>query len=926
MIPLPGTEIDIGPIKSDHVREALRQSRAVLIPCLYAASGTSKVWFGVCASVVEVEDILDGMASVKSAFRVRLKNMKLNAQGYAESEWERVDDVLVSKEEFSSKEFQCELLDLATIAYIVTRQYEHSVSKNTFLIRSGERSAGGVGSFIDRIAHLLNAPFGGKDMRGYLGTIISEENVRDRLREATEAYRSLLDEDNEFEILYPEEAQTPYATEEDIEKIPGQLFHVLLSSSGEKTVSLIPLPGFLASLRGVGGGVEAYLSLRSTPYFIFDLTDPETGKRGDVGILMRVYAIHRDHDHDKLKVIVEALARVRIPYFPSENQKVTVGTWKPYGDEHLSREECTDRDFLRFCLSLEAISLYVGTLVKYCRSGDPSDINQKFFDTFSAFFDHAEEGIEAMRNRFAKNPKLFAAFIDEQISVLNKFSSMIPEAYTHLYGIAKERSVIARLSLSLVAFEKIIECIVNQSVISHGVYEEHSEPSANRKQGQKAQRTIVGVEGEAQASVLALPVPESRVNDGKLDSHTRSPEAKRLKDFLESKIVGEEGQRRAIDRIVDAYEWYLSPLWRHEIPIFCGLFLGPSGVGKTEIAKKLAEFFFDDEHGLTKIACGDYQEKHEITSKLIGSPPGYIGYDDRPQLGQERIDRYGIEKRIRELEEMTRTAQKSKEEMKRIEEEQENLRLQINPVVFEGGKPIMKGKHRSAEDAVRQPFFSVVLFDEVEKAHPNLRKFLLEVFAEGSITLAAGERTSFHHSFIIMTSNLISRDLADAVSGGNQIGMRDPSGTPGAKPISDDALYRMVMHKIKKVLEPEFLGRIQENIVMFSSLKPHETELIRDRQFAELSSRLQDSFAIILTVEKEVGTFILAESTDHPEYGARLLESKIRHFIEMPLSRLINTGQLKKGDRIKVQLDGVGKEAKPAFYRESSSLDKDGNL
>jgi len=248
------------------------------------------------------------------------------------------------------------------------------------------------------------------------------------------------------------------------------------------------------------------------------------------------------------------------------------------------------------------------------------------------------------------------------------------------------------------------------------------------------------------------------------------------------------------------------------------IFLGPTGVGKTELAKALAEFLFDDEQAMTRIDMSEYMEKHSV-SRLMGAPPGYVGYDEGGQL---------------------------------------------------------------SESVRRQPY-SVVLFDEIEKAHPDVFNVLLQVLDDGRLTDGQGRTVDFRNTVIIMTSNigsvLIQEHFADDKS-------------------TDDTLHEGVMNQLKQHFRPEFLNRVDDSII-FRSLDESELGAIVDIQLDRVGSRLQDQ-QLTLAMDKSARAFLAKEGYD-PQFGARPLKRAIQKHLLDPLALKLLDGDFKPGDSISAQ-------------------------
>lgn len=393
----------------------------------------------------------------------------------------------------------------------------------------------------------------------------------------------------------------------------------------------------------------------------------------------------------------------------------------------------------------------------------------------------------------------------------------------------------------------------------------------------------------------------------KLDSNGLCEHTKELEDFLSEKIVN---QPRAVKCIVSAYDKFNSPLRQPKKPILSALFLGPSGVGKTYIAEMLAEYFFDNPAAFTKIECANYVNRHEI-SKLLGAPPGYLGYNDLPLLSQGNIEMPAMEHAQTTLIKTDRKASLLNEEVKKAEAaglKSINQR-ETNFLMQTYMKKVAQLNNYIYEKTKNVPFISIILFDEIEKAHSSLHHFLLEVTSKGRTRLGNGQEIFFYNSFILMTSNAGSRAISEIVKGKKEIGFAKKEILSS----DEDEIYTRAMLELKKMFTTEFLGRIEKDIVVFRNLNHDDVTKIIDIQINDLMTYLAKNFPIELVVSDKVKNFILEKANDHPEYGARLLSDKIDKYIKEPLARVINLGQVFMGDRILVNVEN----GQVAFWRKS---------
>jgi ATP-dependent Clp protease ATP-binding subunit ClpC len=306
----------------------------------------------------------------------------------------------------------------------------------------------------------------------------------------------------------------------------------------------------------------------------------------------------------------------------------------------------------------------------------------------------------------------------------------------------------------------------------------------------------------------------------------------RMEDTLHERVIGQDEAVSSLSRAIRRSRAGLKDTRR---PAGSFIFLGPSGVGKTELAKALAQFLFDSEEALITFDMSEYMEKHTV-SRLVGSPPGYVGYDEGGQLTK----------------------------------------------------------------AIRQRPYSVVLLDEIEKAHPDIFNVLLQIFEEGRLTDGQGRKVDFRNTVIIMTSNIGARDIAKSTPLGfvpeDQMGL------------SDKDIKTRVMAEMKKLFRPEFLNRI-DDIIVFKSLTAEQIASIVELMVADLRDRLIAKNMTINLTPAAV-SHVAEEGTD-TTYGARPLRRAIQRLLEDPISEQILEGTWGDGSVIDVDMGPEGLVFKP---------------
>ena len=301
----------------------------------------------------------------------------------------------------------------------------------------------------------------------------------------------------------------------------------------------------------------------------------------------------------------------------------------------------------------------------------------------------------------------------------------------------------------------------------------------------------------------------------------------RMEGVLHERVIGQDEAVTALSKAIRRSRAGLKDPKR---PAGSFIFLGPSGVGKTELSKALAEFLFNSEDALLSFDMSEYMEKHSV-SRLVGSPPGYVGFDEGGQLTK----------------------------------------------------------------AVRQKPYSVVLFDEIEKAHPDVFNILLQILEEGRLTDAQGRTVDFRNTVIIMTSNVGAREIAQTTplgfSGNDHAGL------------SDKEIKSRVMAEMKKLFRPEFLNRIDE-IIVFKSLTDEQIAQIVELMVADLRERMiAQNMSINLT---PAATKLIAKEGTDTTFGARPLRRAIQRLLEDPLSEQILEGKWQSGSIVDVDVDESG--------------------
>lgn len=340
----------------------------------------------------------------------------------------------------------------------------------------------------------------------------------------------------------------------------------------------------------------------------------------------------------------------------------------------------------------------------------------------------------------------------------------------------------------------------------------------------KNNKEIVSEDSVAEVVSMMSGVPVQRIAQAEGDRLYK------MFDEIHDKVIG---QNDAIKKVVKAIQRNRAGLKDPNKPIGSFIFLGPTGVGKTQLAKVLARYLFDSDDALIRIDMSEYMEKFAV-SRLIGAPPGYVGYEEGGQLTEK----------------------------------------------------------------VRRKPYSIILLDEIEKAHPDVFNLLLQALDDGILTDSLGRKINFKNTIIIMTSNIGSRQLKDF---GQGVGFT----TSAKKESVEENSAGIIQNALKKAFAPEFLNRI-DDVVMFNSLSKDDIFKIIDIELSHLYKRIE-GLGYNIKLADNAKDFIADKGYD-AAYGARPLKRAIQKYLEDPLAEEIIQSKLKEGDTIKIELDEVTKE------------------
>ncbi len=406
--------------------------------------------------------------------------------------------------------------------------------------------------------------------------------------------------------------------------------------------------------------------------------------------------------------------------------------------------------------------------------------------------------------------------IDEAASKLRISSYTAPDSIKELENKLKQISSEKEEAIGSQEFERAAKLRDEEKKLR----DEIEKAKTEWKEGNNRDNLTIGESeiAEVVTEWTGIPVKSLTEDEGTRLMH--------LEEELHKRIVGQSEAVNAVSRAIRRSRVGLKDPRR---PMGSFIFLGPTGVGKTELCKALAEILFGDENAMIRVDMSEYMEKHSV-SKMIGSPPGYVGFDEGGQLTEK----------------------------------------------------------------IRRHPYSVVLFDEIEKAHPDVFNILLQILEDGILTDAQGRRVDFKNSIIIMTSNVGASGLIQKASalgfGGDDT------------PKSEDArIHERVMASLRETFKPEFLNRIDE-IIVFSKLSDDEIKEIASLMLKSVEKRL-DSMNISISFDDDVIALLAREGTD-PVYGARPMRREIQRRIEDALSTEILDGKIAAGDSVQCRLDG----------------------
>jgi len=410
--------------------------------------------------------------------------------------------------------------------------------------------------------------------------------------------------------------------------------------------------------------------------------------------------------------------------------------------------------------------------------------------------------------------------IDEAASRMRIKSMSQPPVYRDLEEEIEETRRAKEAAIEAQEFEKAANLRDSERQLTNRKRELEDQWAA----GEGGERPEVGEEEIADIVSMWTGIPVFKLTEAE------TKKLLRMEDELHKRVIGQDVAITAVSKAIRRSRAGIKDPKR---PAGSFIFLGPSGVGKTELGRTLAEFLFGDEDAMVRIDMSEYMEKHAV-SRLVGSPPGYVGYDEGGQL----------------------------------------------------------------TEAVRRKPYSVLLLDEIEKAHPDVFNILLQILEDGRLTDAQGRTVDFRNAIVIMTSNIGAKDIARNVSFG--FGTSDETGA------SYEEMKDRIMGELKKVFRPEFLNRIDE-VIVFHKLTRDEIKVIIDLMIGRVRAQVAEH-ELQLELDEPAKDLLVDKGWD-PAMGARPLRRAIQRFIEDPLAdEVLRTGDITPGTTVFVERDASGDE------------------
>ena len=465
-----------------------------------------------------------------------------------------------------------------------------------------------------------------------------------------------------------------------------------------------------------------------------------------------------------------------------------------------------------------------------------NNIKDRYEDHHNVIYtDEAIESCVKLTERYISDrhlPDKAIDALDESGSRVHISKIKIPES---IEKIEKEIEEINKLKLEAVKNQQF-ELAASHRDKEHELMKKLEDEKRKWEEDLSTNRETVDVHNVEEVVAMMTGVPVQRI------AQSEGARLMKMKEELQKKVIGQDD---AVEKVVKAIQRNRAGLKDPKRPIGSFIFLGPTGVGKTQLAKILAKYLFDTEDALVRIDMSEYMEKFSV-SRLVGAPPGYVGYEEGGQLTEK----------------------------------------------------------------VRRKPYSVVLLDEIEKAHPDVFHLLLHVLDEGQLTDSLGRRVDFKNTIILMTSNIGSRQIQDF---GRGVGF-------ATKEFDEDRNKGIIQKALKKAFAPEFLNRI-DDVILFNSLSLENIHKIIDIELEGLYQRVED-LGYKLIISKEAKNYIAEKGYDS-KFGARPLKRAIQKYLEDEMAEVIIEASISEGDKIHVKYDKKADKIKIDIEKNKNGIDKD---
>lgn len=605
--------------------------------------------------------------------------------------------------------------------------------------------------------------------------------------------------------------------------------------------------------------------------------------------LSRVYYHKFQEDRDELDLISPGFAswepRKEIAITPAEAES----------EEFLDGLDTLQRLFSALC---ELLDLHEKLKTKPCFAQVMSELKKLNADNISLAIDGVMNSLNCM-----------------PIERSNIVISLVFSSYTLLL----EEKVWNRLMFINMALDELLMVVLQEDSDSEAA---SSDQPDKKEKEEKSESPIFIQEDLARPRQIPERIeplrfeaaPESSVA---LDWRTPSESFKNVVAFFDRYIIDQDRAKRELAKTLLRFRLgYTDP----RRPTVGGFFLGPTGVGKTEIIKALARYLFGGPEAYTHIDCNALKEQHTGTAVLLGSPPGYIGYDEEPRFTQWNLDKHHFLARLDEKQK--RTIQRLDADIRKLEQQLTKNRgksaADFQDALYE--KRGEREKELGRTGYVPGQYVSLVAFDEIERAHPNLYDVLLKILDDGLLQLNNGQVTNFRLSIICFTSNIHGREIVGALTGRGRIGIRpaEHSDKVGAKFKADT--WREVVDAAERFFSfnPAFWGRIgKEKMVVFYPLgEEHYLRILEDILLVdELARDLHEKSGIKLLITERAKRHIVDEARDETNraLGARPLRRIFESRVKDPILALLDkgeTGGLVRGDTIWVDIKTTEKKPK----------------